>query len=130
MPSASYTLFLEVSFMKFSHLLLISLLIVGALFVPAVSAEIIIDEEFVAYEYTGGARSSKVSATSSSNNYPIDTIRFADITGHSQVSYIVVEIKNDNKLGYIEEGRTERIYTLGGREDTSFVYVEHLRNPL
>ena len=48
MPSAFSSSFplLEESFMKVNHVLLISLLIVGALFVPAVSAESIYDETY------------------------------------------------------------------------------------
>jgi hypothetical protein len=114
--------------MKKISLALITLIIVG-ICIPAVSAETIIDEEFVEYQFCGGTRSSTAGA-SSYNMYAVNTIRFADITKHDQVTYIIVELKHDNKLGDLEEGRTVRTYTLGGRQDTAVVYVEHMRNLL
>ena len=99
-----------------------------SLAVPTVSATVLIDEEFSEYEFTGGARNSTYSYYSYGKLHAFNAIAFKNITSHSQVNYIIVEIRNDNKLGALEEGRTERTYTLGGRQDTAVVYVEHVRN--
>lgn len=98
--------------------------------VPAVSAEIIIDEEFTDVEVTGGTRSSTASAGMTAKTTPVNTITFANIERHGDISYISLALKNDNKLGYIEEGRSERTYTLGNHQDTVIVRIKHTRNLL
>jgi hypothetical protein len=115
--------------MKKLSLVLIILMIVG-ICIPAVSAEIIIDEEFTEMEFTGGSRGSTVSTSPEVFDIPVNSIIFADIKRHTDINYISLMLKNQNKLGDIEEGRTVRTYTLGGRQDTAIVRIKHVRNLL
>lgn len=126
MPAASSVpLFLEDTFMKVNYVLLISLLIVGVLFIPAVSAEIIIDEEIIDWEDTGGTRSMSDKPTQFKTS-PLNRITFAHIEHHSDTKYVIVTISGN----VAPEGRYEITYNLNGKDRPAVKHVIHHRNLL
>lgn len=117
--------------MMFKRVLLLAALVAVLLMTPVAAADIVVmDEEFTEFEFTGGTRGTSYSLASNGYSVGVDTIYFADITRHSDVAYVTLELKNQDKLGSIEEGRSERIYTIGNRQGTAYVYVQHARNLL
>ncbi len=121
--SSSFPL-LEDYFMKVTHLLLISLLIVGALFIPAVSAEILIDEHINYYEFTGGQSTNPSVGYGEKGSYNFNSLYINNIQNLNDISYIVIE---SPYMGYNEpefkdwcalpDGRHEMTYNIG--EDVS-----------
>jgi len=113
---------------KFCCLVLALLLLV----ITPVSADLVLDEEFTEVEFAGGTRGSNITDNSPSTPLirPVDTIIFADIERHGDISYISLMLQNQDKLGNIEEGRSERTYTLGNHQDMVIVRVKHIRNLL
>ena len=115
--------------MKVSHLLLISLLIVGALFVPAVSAEIIIDEEPVIYEDTGGTV--RISGTTRFTDMDFNRIRLESVELRPIIPYIAITV--ENKAAPIvktlhAEGVYNITYTAMGQTKPARMYVEYSKN--
>lgn len=115
--------------LRWTSSIILALLLIG-LIQPVLANNVVLDEEFTEFEFTGGTRSNNFSVTDGLTNYPLDTIIFADITRHSDISYISLEIKNQNKLGSLEEGTSERIYTIGNHQATVYVHTQHIRNLL
>lgn len=114
--------------MKVNYVLLISLLFVGALFVPAVSAEQVLNEHIDAFVDTS---STDTYEHGSNVGYAvIDYIRFNQIQNHRQVNYVIF---NGKELPYgtlPTEGRYEITYTLGSVTKPAVMYISASRNLL
>jgi hypothetical protein len=126
------TPFQEGSFMKVSYLLLISLLIVGALFVPAVSAEELVNEHLSYYMDTSVSRSEGVTTTGISGVYNFDRIHLKKIENHKNTAYFSLTIDSNQATDttYMEEGRHTIDYTLLGVTKPCVVYCQHNKNLL
>lgn len=116
------TPFQEGSFMKVNYILLISLLIVGALFVPAVSGEVLIDEHINSYEFTGGQSVNPSRGSSMSGSYTFNSLYIKEIQNLNDISYIVIEAPYMGDVSYndwcdLPDGRHEMTYNIG--EDVS-----------
>ncbi len=116
--------------MKINYVLLISLLIVGVLFIPAVSAETILDEEPTLYEDTGGTL--KYSATESSYyKGGFNRIRLELVETRSIMPYIGVTLddpRSSQITGYHAEGRFDITYTVMGQTKPATMHVEYGKN--
>ncbi len=113
--------------MKGNYLLLISLLVVGALFVPAVSAEIIINEEM--QEFAATAVREALRTVDSYQGFETgyaNTFDIAHIENYTYLNYIDVIV---TKRGYekwisaLPDGLTVMTYTLEGRTEEMRVYT-------
>lgn len=113
--------------MKVNHVLLISLLIVGALLVPAVSATEIINTTIV--EYTDTSDAGKLTYGTGSKAEAIDSTGFYinDVSLFDEISYFTLKASGtqgfwvDGEL--IPQGRHETTYTYNGVTQPAVVYV-------
>jgi len=110
--------------MKINHILLISLLIVGALFIPAVSAETLVDEHINYYEFTGGQSTNPSAVYGEKGSYNFNSLYINNIQNLNDISYIVIEspYMGYNTAGFkdwcaLPDGRHEMTYNIG--EDVS-----------
>lgn len=119
--------------MKVNYVLLISLLIVGLLFVPAVSAVTIIDESMTDYRDSSGngTVSTASSVSVSSGSVKIFTIhKIEDVV---ELHYLAFTMNGDwsGSNGFGAERIEEITYTIPGKSTkTGRVYVSHSRNIL
>jgi hypothetical protein len=119
--------------MKVSYLLLISLLIVGALFVSAVSAKTLIDDEPIIYEDTGGTLNYDVTAGYLASQ-PVNRIRLESVESHPLMPYIAITVSNTGDSSLVKnlhaEGEYHITYTAMGQTKTATLYVEYSKNYL
>ena len=114
--------------MKVSYLLLISLLVVGALLVPAVSAEEVLNERIDAFVDTSATVKNEYG--SYVGQAAINTVRFNQIENHRQVNYVILNGKELPEGTFPTEGRYEITYTLGGVTKPAVMYISASRNIL
>lgn len=97
--------------MKVSYVLLISLLIVGALFVPAVSADEIVDETLEHWSDTGGQ--SQITGTGTTPSVEsCKIIRLSDVSKARNINYIGFDFTDPN-CASLAEGTIPFTWTLG-----------------
>jgi len=114
--------------MKVSYLLLISLLVVGALLVPAVSAEEVLNERIDAFVDTSATVKNEYG--SYVGQAVINTVRFNQIQNHRQVNYVILNGKELPEGTLPTEGRYEITYTLGEVTKPAVMYISASRNIL
>ncbi len=110
--------------MKINHILLISLLIVG-IFVPAVSAEIIIDEQLREYVDTSSTANLECGGNYCGGHPRI--LRFKAIENYPELSYIVVDIPNAGPYD-VPLGRSEFTYYFNGKNRPGVIYKSQSTN--
>ena len=107
---------------------LLILLVVGAIFVPAVSAETIVNEELREYVDTSSTGKYTGSSVYTYTGYPRN-LRFNAIENYPELSYIVVDITgpgpNDVPLG-----RSEFTYNFNGKNRPGVIYKSQSTNYL
>lgn len=110
---------------------LLILLVAGALFVPAVSAETYLDEEIVEYQDMGSTYSKPYgSAMSGGDTYKY--FRFKDISQYTNLAYIIFDHTLEGPVTYppFPEGRSETTYTINGKTKPAVVYYQVRHNIL
>lgn len=109
--------------------ILITLLVVGALFVPAVSAETIIDEELIIYEDTGGTLKYN-SGPAYNPNKNFNRIRLESVELRPSMPYIAVTVTADsvNAKNLHAEGEYDITYTTMEQTKPAKLYVEYSKN--
>ena len=121
--------------MKVTHLLFISLLIVGLLFVPAVSAnEIIFDEELSEFVDTSKSGIQRIQYTGGVATGGARNIGFEDITKAQTLHYLVFELPTDAGFWLnttkIEPGRYDFTYHFNGADRPGVLYLNKKTNAL
>jgi hypothetical protein len=111
--------------MKKISLALIMLIIVG-ICVPAVSADIVLNEH-MSY-FTDTSDSVKNTYDDYSGTGAANRIIINHIEEHKSLQYIAILC--DGSRPYLEEGRHSITYTLNGMEKEGVVYVDHMTNIL
>lgn len=113
--------------MKKISLALIMVIIVGALFVPAVSAETIIDETFSVSMDTSGTSSYGAIQPGMTKSY--DCIILNHIENHPQLNYIGATVTGGS--GFPPEGSHDITYTItGGMTGDGVMYVDYVTNAI
>lgn len=117
--------------------MIIALILVGLLLIPAVSAEVIIDQEMVEFEDTGGTISASKSTHYGANGY-VNKIYLKNIQDVTDLHYIIFTIDGydgDAPESYVfphkgEEGSWPVSFTLGGQAFDTTLYKTYQRNYL
>ena len=113
----------------FKRVLLLVVLVAGALFIPAVSAETIIDEDLY-YIGDTSVSTGEVSATPAGVTRPFHTLHLRNVELRENLYYVGTTIAADVKPGGMQEGRNVVSYTFNGYTDTAIVYYTLHRNIL
>jgi len=117
--------------MKKISLALIILIIVGILFIPAASAEIIIDESLIDYSDTSHPPSYALTAypgADGSDLKPFRLLAFKNIEKQETLGYVIIE-STTRRLGYdtdgnlLPTGRHNITYKLGGVTKPGVIYI-------
>ena len=114
--------------MKVNHVLLISLLVVGALFVPTVSAVVLYDESHESYTFTGGKSRVSIPGTGSVGYITFNSIFFDDMGKYPVLSYVAFDFSADAIK--LSEGVHSMTYTIGGKQKTGRIHVSKTYNLL
>ncbi len=114
--------------MKVNHVLLISLLVVGALFVPTVSAVVLYDESHESYTFTGGKSRVSIPGTGSVGFITFNSIFFDDMGKYPVLSYVAFDFSAD--AIQLSEGVHSMTYTIGGKQKTGRIHVSKTYNLL
>ena len=113
--------------MKKIVLALITLIIVGML-IPAVSADIILQEELHDWIDTGGRGTTTPSGSQYTGSYLINTLYFTDITKAQTLNYVVYQC--DGHVTSLTEGSHPFTYVLNGVTQSGTCHVDLSRNIL
>ena len=102
-------------------------MVVGALVVPAVSAETIIDETI---QWSADTSSTDTGYTSAGNKgtIAISTLTLKSIQNRQFVSYIGCTFPGNVKPAGLSEGENTVMYTLNGIQDSAKVYIQYQKN--
>lgn len=114
--------------MKKMFLALITLIIVG-MFIPAVSAETIVDEEPIIYEDTGGTL--EIDGMSFVYDNTFDRIRLESVESRPIMPYIGVTVTPDTakSMTWVHaEGEYHITYTAMGQTKSATMHVEHSKD--
>ena len=108
--------------------MIIALILFVALFIPAVSAETIIDEEFTSYEYTGGTYNTPADVN---NNFgDVNKITFTNIQNRPDLSYIGFTVPSGYVSNVPDDGVHDFTYMGLGETKTGRFHIESSRNLL
>ena len=111
-------------------LTVLAVLLLIASCVPAVSAETIIDETMIEYEYTGGTVSPIVAYNQFGINYDVKIIRLTSIENHQNLPYIGVTRTYKTGDVFKPNGEYKISYTLFGETHPATMYITNSRNAL
>ncbi len=106
---------------------LVALAVALVLLVPAVSADVLVNDELREYADTGGTYS--VAAGSPNSAYAIQKLRIYNIQNYPELAYIAITF-NDNENSYLANGEYTYTYTLGSHTETLHLYVERITNAI
>ena len=110
--------------------MIIALILVGALLIPAVSAEVLYDEKFDEYEFTGGRTVSEVKYGGAPGY--LKHLKVDDIAKLQDLQYIALDFDRYINFGYLDEGTNEITYTTSydSTEKQATVQTTYYRNLL